>query len=271
MLWRQLTRICYSKCHTKMPIGKSCRVVFMLCHVKSCHVTKASHTQHCFVAKRFSTCVLKSSEAPICLPILRHPILQMHSQQTKLHCSHRLFTAPMTLLSQTNCSWTEWQFSLQTLHELTNEATISDFMDWKTVQSQTDCSRTEWYCSHKPTVHGLNYDTAVKNKTDFSRTEWYCGHRQFMDWMTLQSQTDCSWTEWYCSHKPNVHGLNYDTAVTNRLFMNWMILRSQTVHGLNDTAVTDCSWTEWHCGQRVHGLNDTAVTNRLFMDWMTLQ
>ena len=222
MLYRQLTRICYGKCHMKMPIGKSCRVVFMSCHIMSCHVTEGSHTEHCFVVKRFSMCVLKSSEFPKCLPIPRHPVLQMHSQQNKLHCSHRLFKAWMTLLSQTNCSWTEWQFSNKL------------FMNWP-MQQPYQTSRTEWHCGHKQTVQGLN-DTVVTNRlfmdwmtlqsqTDCSWTElWQCSHRLFMDWMTLlsplQSQTDCSWTEWHCSHKQTVHGLTIAAATSD--FMDWM-------------------------------------------------
>ena len=83
-----------------------------------------------------------------------------------------------------------------------------------------------------------------------SWTEWHCSHKQ------------SSWTEWCCGHKQTVHGLNYDTAVTNRLFMDWMTLVTQT----------DCSWTEWwHCNQKqtVHGLTNTAGTSD-FMDWLTL-
>lgn len=40
----------------------------------------------------------------------------------------------MTLLTQTDCSWTEWwQCSQnQTVHGLTNTAATSDFMDWMT-------------------------------------------------------------------------------------------------------------------------------------------
>ena len=238
----------------------SCCFQVVSCHVMSRHVTEGSHREQRFVVKRFSTCVLKHSEAPICLPIPRHPILQTRSQQTKLHlknkqtnkqtavtdcsrtewhCCHRQTVLGLNDNSVTNCSWTDQCSSHIRLHGLNDTAATNRlFMDWMILWSQTDCSWTElWHCSHKQTFHELN-DTVVTN-------------RLFMDCvMILQSQTDCSWTEWHCSHK-------------------------QTAHGLNDTAVTDSSWTQLCCGhkQNVHGLNyDTAVTNRLFMDsMMTMQ
>ena len=166
-------------------------------------------------------------------------------------------------------SWTEWHCShKQTVHELNYDTAVTNrlFMDWMTLQSQTDCSWTEWHCG----------------QTDCSWTEWHCSHKLFMDWMTLQSQS--SWTEWRCGHKQNAHGLNYDTAVTNRLFMDWMTLQSQTefVDWMTLQSQTDCSWTEWHCShkqssltewhcshkQTVYGLTNAAATSN-FMDWMT--
>ena len=257
----------------------------MSCHVTSCYWRISQRATLCS-KKVFHVCpqafrgsnMSANSKAPYTANTQSTNQTAFKKQTNKqTNCSHGLFTYWMTLLSQTNCSWTEWQFSYKL------------FMNWP-MQQPYQTSWTEWHSSHKQTVHGLN-DTMVTNRlfmdwimtlqsqTDFSWTEWYCGHKQtvhglcydtavtkrlFMDWMTLQPQTDCSWTKWYCGHKQTVHGLNYDTAVTNRLFMNWMILWSQT----------DCSWTVlWYCNhkQTVHGLNDTAVTNKLLMDWMTLQ
>jgi len=334
-----------------MSIGKSCHVVFMPCRVMSCYQRISQRALLC--SKKFfhvcpqefrSSNMSANSEAPYTADAQStyHTALQ---SRTEWHCCHRQTVLGLNDNSVTNCS-------------LTNAATISDFMNWMTLQSQADCSWTElWHCSHKQTVHGLN-DTAVTDRlfmdwmtlrSDRLFMDWMTLQSQtvyglndtavteFMDWMTLRSQTECSWIElWHCSHKQTVHGLNdtavtnrvrglNDAAVTNRLFMDWMTLQSQTefmdwmtlqsqtdclwtewwhcshrifmdwmtlqsqtefMDWMTLQSQTDCSWTEWHCShkqsswtewhcshkQTVHGLNDdTAVTNRLFMDWMTLQ
>jgi hypothetical protein len=277
-----------------MPIGKSCRVVFMLCHVMS-RYRRISHRALLCSKEVFHVCpqefrgsnMSANSKAPY----------TADAQSTNQTALQSRTVHELNDIAVTDKLFLNWMtIQLQTVHELANAATISDFMDWMTVQSQTDRSWTEWYYGHKQNVHGLNYDTAVTN-------------RRFMNWMTMRSQTECPWNElWHCSHKQTVYGLN-DTTVTDRQFMDWMTLQSQTVrrlnydtvvtnrfHGLDDTAVTnrlfmdwmtlqsqtefmdwmmlwsqtDCSWTElWHCSHKqiVHGLNDTAVRNRLFMDW----
>jgi hypothetical protein len=62
----------------------------------------------------------------------------------------------MTLRSQS--SWTEWHCShKQTVQGLNYDTTVSNrlFMDWMTLLSQTDCSWTD-QCSSHIRLHGLN-------------------------------------------------------------------------------------------------------------------
>ena len=169
-----MTRICYGKSHMKMPIGKSCcgmscyrRISYrvLLCSKNVFHVCpqefRGSNT---------------SANSETSYTADAQSINQIALQSWPVHLLNDIAVTDKLFL--------DWMtFQLQTVHELTNAAIISDFMDWMTLQSQTE----------------------------------------FMDWMMLWSQTDCSWIElWHCSHKQIVHGLN-DTGDTNRLLMNWMM------------------------------------------------